>query len=119
MGSDTRGKILSLLSDCRPRSFSEIVKETGLGRKAVEGALYRLWKEGRILRSERQFMEAQRIFKGRGGITRNLRKYYLYVLKPEGRDSVEIDGVRFVRYGEKGKRIPRVQGQTHLRVPEE
>jgi len=30
-------------------------------------------------------MEAQRIFKGRRGIMRNLRKYYLYVLKPEGR----------------------------------
>jgi len=38
-----------------------------------------LWKEGK--RSERQFMEAQRIFKDRGGITRNLRKYYLYVLR--------------------------------------
>ncbi len=47
MGSDTRSKVLGLLSDCRPRSFSEIVKETGLGRKAVEGVLYRLWKEGR------------------------------------------------------------------------
>ncbi|MCS7386566.1 MAG: ArsR family transcriptional regulator [archaeon GB-1867-005] len=45
MGSDTRSKVLSLLSDCRPRSFSEIVRETGLGRKAVERVLYRLWKE--------------------------------------------------------------------------
>ncbi len=46
-------------------------------------------------------MEAQRIFKGRGEVTRNLRKNYLYVLKPEGRDSVKIDGVHFVRYKER------------------
>ncbi|MHA1859477.1 MAG: ArsR family transcriptional regulator, partial [Candidatus Asgardarchaeia archaeon] len=48
--TDTRSKIIGLLSDCRPRSFSEIVRETELGRKAVEGVLYRLWKEGKILR---------------------------------------------------------------------
>jgi len=39
LGSDTRSKVLGLLNDCRPRNFSEIVKETGLGRKAIEGML--------------------------------------------------------------------------------
>ena len=52
MGSDTRSRVLGILSDCMLGAFSEIVKETGLGRKAVEGVLYRLWKEGRILSSD-------------------------------------------------------------------
>ena len=45
LGSDTRNKVLGLLSNCRLRAFSEIVKETRLGKKAVEGILYKLWKE--------------------------------------------------------------------------
>ena len=100
----TRDTILGLLSDCKPRSFNDIVKETGLGKKSVEGALYRLWREGVILRTEKPFMESQRIFKGRGGITRNLRKYHLYVLKPEDKDSIEIQGVRFVKYKKEFKK---------------
>jgi hypothetical protein len=41
--------------------------------------LYRLWREGVILRTEKPFMQAQRIFKGRRGVTHNLRKYHLYI----------------------------------------
>jgi len=104
---DTKGEVLGLLSDCTPRSFSDIVKETGLGRKAVEGALYRLWREGRILRTEKPLMEAQRIFKGRGGVTHNLRRYHLYVLKPEDKDSVEFQGMRFVKYVKKERKVER------------
>lgn|GEM_PF-6216541 len=43
--SDTGSKILSLLSDCKHGAFNGIVKETGLDEKAVEGVLYRLWKD--------------------------------------------------------------------------
>jgi hypothetical protein len=75
-----------------------------LGKRAIEGALYRLWKEGVILRTDKPLMEAQRIFKGRAGITRNLRKYHLYILRPEGKDSLEFEGMRFIKY-EKVKRI--------------
>ena len=49
-------------------------------------------------------MESQRIFKGRDGITRNLRKYHLYVLKPEGKDSIEIEGIRFIKYRKEFKK---------------
>lgn len=100
----TRNQILGLLSDCKPRSFRDIVKETGLSEKAVEGSLYRLWREGAILRTEKPFMEAQRIFKGRGGITRNLRRYHLYILKPEEKDSITFQGVRYIKYSKKFKR---------------
>lgn len=75
-----------------------MIKESDLSKRAVEGSLYRLWREGLILRSDKPKMEAQRIFKGRGGITHNLRKYYLYVLKPEDKDSIEFQGMHFVKY---------------------
>ncbi|MEM4311270.1 MAG: hypothetical protein QXX95_02660 [Nitrososphaerales archaeon] len=47
----TKQRILGLLTDGKPRSHREIVKETNLAKKAVEGSLYRLWREGLILRS--------------------------------------------------------------------
>ncbi|GBC74830.1 hypothetical protein HRbin06_00137 [archaeon HR06] len=46
-------------------------------------------------------MEAERIFKDRGGVTRNLRKYYLYMLKPEDKDEVIFQGMKFVKFKEK------------------
>jgi hypothetical protein len=55
-----------LLSDFKPRAFNDIVRKTSLGRKAVEGMLYRLWREGVVLRTDKPFMGAQRIFKGKG-----------------------------------------------------
>jgi len=84
----TSHEILALLADCRPRSHKEIIQATGLPKKAVEGSLYRLWRSGIILRTEKPLMEAERIFKGKGGVTRNLRKYYLYMLKPEDKNEV-------------------------------
>ncbi|MCD6369539.1 MAG: hypothetical protein J7L38_07075, partial [Thermoproteales archaeon] len=96
----TKRVILTMLADGKPRSFREIVKEAGLDRKAVEGALYRLWRRGYILRSEKPLMESQRIFKGRAGVTRNLRKYHLYIIRPERTDTVEYRGIKFVSFDE-------------------
>jgi len=45
--------------------------------------------------------EHERIFKGRGGVTQTTRPYHLYLLKPEGRDSVVVDGHHFVGYERK------------------
>ncbi|MGQ9469624.1 MAG: hypothetical protein ACUVTD_07380 [Nitrososphaerales archaeon] len=64
--SDTRNRILGLLSDCKPRAFNDVVKETGLEKKAVEGSPYRLWRECLILRTDKPFMQAQRIFQRKG-----------------------------------------------------
>ncbi|MEM1757308.1 MAG: hypothetical protein QW770_04690, partial [Candidatus Bathyarchaeia archaeon] len=69
--------VLRVLSDGVPRSYRDIVASTGLGLRAVEGCLYRLWRRGLVLRSEKPFMESERVFKGRAGVSRNLRKYYL------------------------------------------
>ena len=44
------------------------------------------------------------IFEGRDGVTRNLRKHHLYVLKLEDKDSIEIQGVRFVKYRKDSKK---------------
>ncbi len=53
----TERLILSVLSDGKPRSQRELVQETGLGAKSVEGALYRLWRKGVILRTEKPIYE--------------------------------------------------------------
>lgn len=98
---DGRVRVLSVLSDGRPRTFRDVVREAGLGRKAVEGLLYRLWREGLILRTEKPHLEVQRIFRGRAGVTRNLRKYHHYVLRPAGKDYLEIDGMAFIKYDER------------------
>jgi|GEM_PF-5628009 len=48
-------------------------------------------------------MKAERIFKGRAGVTRNLRKYHLYMLKPEDKDAVVFQGMRFVKFSGRKK----------------
>jgi len=45
------------------------------------------------------------IFKGRGGITHNMRKYHLYILKPEEKDSVDFQGMRFVKYVKEERKV--------------
>jgi DNA-binding HxlR family transcriptional regulator len=111
--SDIRNRILGLFSDCKPRAFNDIVRETGLGRKAVEGMLYRLWREGVVLRTDKPFMEAQKIFKGRGGVTHNLRKYHLYILKPEDKDSVEFQGMLFIKFK---KDVEKISKESKLKI---
>lgn len=39
-----------------------------------------------------------RIFKGRNGTSRNLRSFYLYILKPENITSIAVEGIEFVSY---------------------
>ena len=89
--------ILALLSDGVPRSFREIVRESGLSERVVEGALRRLCLKGLILRTEEPIRKRNRVFKGRAGIRSNLRSYHLYVLKPKDKDSIEIEGLKFVK----------------------
>ena len=57
----TECAILSVLSDDKPRSQRDLVRETGLSAKSVEDALYRLWKKGVILRTERPIYEGERV----------------------------------------------------------
>ncbi|MEM1990644.1 MAG: hypothetical protein QW782_08455, partial [Candidatus Bathyarchaeia archaeon] len=90
--------VLRVLSDGVPRSYRDIVASTGLGLRAVEGCLYRLWRRGLVLRSEKSFMESERVFKGRAGASRNLRKYFLYVVAPKGGGETVVNGIRFVGF---------------------
>lgn len=42
--------------------------------------------------------EHERAFGGRGCASQNTRPFHLYILKPEGVESVEVEGRRFVGY---------------------
>ena len=45
--------------------------------------------------------EHGRVFGGRGGASENTRPFHLYILKPEGVESVEVEDRRFVGYARK------------------
>jgi len=96
----TERAILSVLSDGKPRSQRDLVRETGLSAKSVEGALYRLWRKGVILRTERPIYEVEKVFRGRAGVRKNTRGYHLYLYMP-GRRAMKIRKLRFVAYDEK------------------
>lgn len=100
----TQRKILAVLSDGSPKSHRQIVDEAGLTDKVVESALWRLWKSGLILRTDEPLRERDRVFRGRAGIRSNLRSFHLYVLRPEGVNSLEIRSSRFTTYKKLEKR---------------
>ena len=95
-------RVLTVLSDGKPKSHREIVEATSLSDNAVWSALKRCWHKGLILRSEKPLREPHRAFKGRAGVRRNLRSYYLYVKTPEEKGMLIINGIRFVGF-EEGK----------------
>jgi len=96
----TQKVLLTVLSDGEPRSCRELMRETGLTAKSVGNSLYRLWKAGSVLRTEKPIYEAFRAFKGRAGIKKNTRGYHLFLYRPIS-DSVAIRGLRFGKYREK------------------
>ena len=93
--------LIKVLSDNKPLSAKEVVKVSGVDKKHVWDGLYYWWKRGLLLRAEKPTFENQENFKGRRGLTRNTRSYYLYMLKPEGEDSVLISGQKFVSFKKK------------------
>lgn len=96
----TQRRLLDVLVDEQPRSLRALREETGLTSKAVGSALYRLWKGGAILRTAEPTYESFRAFKGRAGIKKNTRAYYLYLYKPL-KQPITLQGLRFVCYDEK------------------
>jgi len=91
--------VLIALGDGKPKSHRELMEATGLTSKSVGGALYRLWKVGSILRTEKPIYEALKSFKGRAGIKKNTRAYHLY-LYGSMQSSAVVNGLRFVKYSE-------------------
>jgi hypothetical protein len=69
--------------------------ETGINYKPVESTLWRLYRNERILRNVHPFRESRLHSRGRGGLVRNLRNYFLYTRRPTGIDELEIDGLLF------------------------
>lgn len=94
----TQVKILTLLSDGKPRTSKEIGKEIMLGSDAVESALKRLWTNSKILRTAKPHISNDRVFKGRAGMVSNQRQYHLYMTKPAKANSVNFQGQKFVAY---------------------
>lgn len=101
MTGRTQTLILELLGGSKPRSAREIAQETGLGSVAVDSCLRRMWRRGQLFRTEAPIREHHRVFKGRAGIRSNMRSFHLYVLAPEGKDSIRIGGRVFVKFDEK------------------
>ncbi len=94
----TRNEIAKVLSDLKPRSVREIAEEAGLTPKVVGAALDRMWRAGLVLRTRQPIRERTKIFRGRAGTSENLRSYYLYVLKPEGKERLRIGEHEFVPF---------------------
>jgi hypothetical protein len=90
--------VLAALGDHKPKSQRQIVKMTGLSEGSAYNALYICWKRGLVLRTKDPIYKYERRFKGRAGISQTTRPYHLYLLRPEGRDSIRVDGRKFVKY---------------------
>ena len=80
----TQVKILTVLSNGKPRTSKEINKELRLGSDSIESALGRMWRSSRILRTAKSSMSNDRVFKGRAGTVNTQRQYHSYMLGPVG-----------------------------------
>ncbi|MEM2145452.1 MAG: hypothetical protein QW279_08820, partial [Candidatus Jordarchaeaceae archaeon] len=94
----TKKIILGVLSDGKPKSSAEIALLTGLKPNIVWSALRRYWHKKLVLRSKMPLRETFQRFRGRAGVSRNLRSYYLYTLKPKDIESMVINGIYFVSF---------------------
>lgn len=97
----TVDKIKDLFSDGEPRTFRQVVKSTDLSESGAQNGLLKCWKRGILLRTAEPTYEAESTFKGRAGIKKNTRGYYLYIQRPEGEDSLRVGSNRFVAFDEK------------------
>lgn len=96
----TMDKIMSVFGDGEHRTLRDVVKDADLSEPAVHKALYNYWKKGLLLRTREPISEELKTFRGRAGIGRNTRTYYLYV-RADGKDSQRIGAHRFVGYSKK------------------
>jgi len=91
---------LAVLADGQPKSSREVVEATGLKEGQVYNCLFRCWRRGLVLRTEKPIYRRERVFRGRAGLSEHTRPYHLYILRPEGVEEVEVDGHRFVSFSE-------------------
>lgn len=93
-------RILDVLQDGKPKSHREIVKASRLSGSSAYNSIFTCWKRELVLRTKKPIYKFERTFKGRAGISQTTRPYHLYVIRPEGVDSLLIDGREFVKYAE-------------------
>lgn len=112
--ASTQRVVLGLLADGVPRGVHVIHLETGLAKRAVEGACYRAWKGGKLLRSKEALFGRLIQRRGRAGTVSNFRSYYMYTLRPEGEDSLVIDGVAYVLYADEylSSKVPKGKSKS-------
>jgi len=94
----SRGRVLGVLFEGTPLSVREVVEATGLSRGSAGMVLYRLWRGGGVLRTERAVCEAERVRRGRAGTSSHMRPYHLYLLRPGGEESLVLGGRRYVAF---------------------
>jgi len=85
------------MSDGKPRSTREVTEQIGVTARAAESACRRYWKAGLLLRSEKPFHAANRVFAGRAGTSYNTRSFYLFVLGNGGEEAV-AEEIRFLSH---------------------
>lgn len=95
-----RDSLIRELGENRPMSAREISKSTGIAEKKIWDGLSYWWKMGLILRSDKPIFENREIFRGRRGMSRNTRSYYLYLLNNQGKGAIYFQGQKFVPYNE-------------------
>jgi len=98
LSQSTTSRVLDLLSEGNPKSSAEIATITCLKPNVIWAALRRCWQKGLILRSAERLRETHYAFKGRAGVVRNLRTYYLYTLKPKDINSLILGNNKFTAY---------------------
>ncbi|MHA1631896.1 MAG: hypothetical protein ACTSXC_03685 [Candidatus Freyarchaeota archaeon] len=94
----SRDLVLAALADHKPKSLREVVEVTGLSQGAAYNVLADCWRKGLLLRTKEPIYEFERRFKGRAGISQTTRPYHLYLLRPDGRDHLRLNGREFVKY---------------------
>lgn len=111
----TRTLILQTLVDGEPKSSDEIAVLTRKSPEAIGAALRRCWTKSLVLRSKKPFRESFNKFKGRAGMRRNLRSYYLYTLRLNKTEFFPSGNCNFVNYEEwmSGSNRELQQSQNH------
>jgi len=97
----TQDRLVLALEGGVPMSHREFIAATGLSQSSVWNGLRRCWDSGRVLRTKSALFETERVFRGRAGSVETTRPYHLYLLRPEGIDSLVVDGVEFVAFDER------------------
>jgi len=93
-----KDRVFTVLSDGKPRSSKEVAASVGMKEFRIWNGLSYWWKRGLLLRSDKPTFDSIEVFRGRGGLTKNTRTYYLYVLRPDESVSLQIQGSKFVSY---------------------